>query len=75
MKTTMDLDGIYKLKRLDCGTDIGFVFRDDFYPAGYLDARVPGDVRTALRSYGLIDGYYLGKDLDKERCAKTQTVL
>lgn len=67
MKTTMDLDGIYKLKRLDCGTDIGFVFRDDFYPAGYLDARVPGDVRTALRSYGLIDGYYLGKDLDKER--------
>ena len=56
MKTTMDLDGIYKLKRLDWGRDIGFVFRDDFYPAGYLDARVPGDVRTALRSYGLIDG-------------------
>ena len=67
MKTTINLDGIYKLKRLDYGTDIGFVFREDFYPAGYLDIKVPGDVRTALREYGLIDGYYLGKNLDKER--------
>lgn len=63
----IDLDGVYKLKRLDYGTDIGFVFADDFYPAGYLDANVPGDVRTALKAYGLIDGYYLGKDLDRER--------
>ena len=67
MKTTINLDGIYKLKRLDYGTDIGFVFQQDFYPAGYLDIKVPGDVRAALREYGLIDGYYLGKNLDKER--------
>lgn len=63
----INLDGVYKLKRLDYGTDIGFVFADDFYPAGYLNANVPGDVRTALKAYGLIDGYYLGKDLDRER--------
>ena len=63
----MGLNGNYKLKRLDFGTDISFVFQDDFYPAGYLDIQVPGDVRTALRQYGLIDGYYLGKNLDGER--------
>lgn len=63
----MGLSGNYKLKRLDFGTDISFVFQDDFYPAGYLDIQVPGDVRTALRQYGLIDGYYLGKNLDGER--------
>lgn len=63
----ISLDGVYRLKRLDYGTDIGFVFADSFYPAGYLDAEVPGDVRTVLRAQGLIDGYYLGKDLDRER--------
>lgn len=66
MKRT-GLNGNYKLKRLEFGTDISFVFRDDFYPAGYLDIQVPGDVRTALKKYGLIDGYYLGKNLDRER--------
>lgn len=63
----ISLDGIYKLKRLEHGADIGPVFSDGFFPAGYLDARVPGDVRSTLREYGLIDGYYLGKDLDRER--------
>lgn len=63
----INLDGVYQLKRLDYGTDIGFVFADDFYPAGYLNTNVPGDIRTTLKAYGLIDGYYLGKDLDRER--------
>lgn len=63
----ISLDGIYKLKRLEYGAEIGPVFSENFFPAGYLDARVPGDVRTVLRQEGLIDGYYLGKDLDKER--------
>ncbi len=63
----ISLDGIYKLKRLEYGAETGPVFSENFFPAGYLDARVPGDVRTVLREQGLIDGYYLGKDLDKER--------
>ena len=63
----LSLDGIYKLKRLEYGADMGPVFSENFFPAGYLDARVPGDVRTVLREQGYIDGYYLGKNLDKER--------
>lgn len=63
----ISLDGMYKLKRLEHGADTGPVFSNDFFPTGYLDAPVPGDVRSVLRAYGLIDGYYLGKNLDKER--------
>ena len=63
----LSLDGIYKLKRLEYGADMGPVFSEKFFPAGYLDARVPGDVRSVLREQGYIDGYYLGKNLDKER--------
>lgn len=63
----ISLDGIYKLKKLRYGEDIGFVFQDNFYPAGWLDAKVPEDVRETLQRYGLIDGYYLGKNLDAER--------
>ena len=63
----ISLDGIYKLKKLRYGEDIGFVFQDNFYPAGWLDAKVPEDVRETLQRYGLIDGYYLGKNLDVER--------
>lgn len=63
----LSLDGIYKLKRLEYGADMGPVFSEEFFPTGYLDARVPGDVRTVLREQGYIDGYYLGKNLDKER--------
>lgn len=63
----ISLDGTYKLKRLKHGAKIGPVFSNHFFPAGYLDAPVPGDVRSVLKKYGLIDGYYLGKDLDRER--------
>ena len=44
----ISLDGIYKLKRLEYGAETGPVFSENFFPAGYLDARVPGDVRTVL---------------------------
>lgn len=63
----INLNGIYQVKQLAYGTDVGFVFQKDFYPAGYLQAEVPEDVRTTLRRYGLIDGYYFGKDLERER--------
>lgn len=63
----ISLNGIYQLKRLEYGADMSPVFSENFFPAGYLDARVPGDVRTVLREQGLIDGYYLGKNLDRER--------
>lgn len=63
----ISLNGIYKLKRLKHGESMEFVFSEKFYPAGWLDARVPEDVRETLQRYGLIDGYYLGKDLDRER--------
>ena len=53
----ISLNGIYQLKRLEYGADMGPVFSENFFPAGYLDARVPGDVRTVLREQGYIDGY------------------
>ena len=61
------LDGLWRLKRWDPDASLEEVFAPAFYPEGWLDAPVPGDVRTALTARGLIDGYYLGKALDQER--------
>lgn len=63
----IDLNGHWYLKRFDHEASHSFVFDGSFLPEGWLDARVPGDVRTVLRERGLIEGHYLGKTLDKER--------
>ncbi len=66
--TITALNGNYKLKFYDHGTFcIEEVMDAGFYPDSWMDTRVPEDVRTALKRYGYIDGYYYGKDLDKER--------
>ena len=63
----MDLNGTWRLRKAPHGQSHSFVFEPGFTAAGWLEAQVPGDVRTALRAGGYIDGYYLGKELDKER--------
>lgn len=63
----MDLNGTWRLRRCEFSEPHDFVFSPDFLPEGWLEAPVPGDVRTALRTRGLIDGHYLGKELEKER--------
>lgn len=63
----LNLDGLWRLKSWEPGAPLDPVFAPAFLPEGWLEAPVPGDVRTALSSRGLIDGYYLGKALDKER--------
>ena len=66
--TVTALEGSYKLKYYDYNTfQIDEIMKDTFYPDDWMDTRVPEDVRTALKRYGYIDGYYYGKDLDKER--------
>ncbi len=62
------LDGRYKLKYFEHGTfDIQDIICDNFYPEEWLDAYVPEDVRTTLKRAGYLDGYYYGKNLDRER--------
>lgn len=63
----ISLNGTWRLKRCDYAEPHDYVFAPDFLPEGWLDAPVPGDVRTALKARGLIDGDYLGKELDRER--------
>ena len=63
----MNLNGTWRLCKLPHGQSHSFVFERDFTAAGWLEAQVPGDVRTALRAGGYLDGYYLGKQLDGER--------
>lgn len=63
----INLNGSWYLKCLNHQDSHAFVFDGAFLPEGWLDAPVPGDVRTALRARGLIDGHYLGKKLDQER--------
>lgn len=63
----LKLDGLWRLKRWDPDAPLTEVFDPAFLPEGWLEAPVPGDVRTALSARGLIDGYYLGKALDSER--------
>ena len=64
----ISLNGTYKLKYFDHDSfHIEEVMRDDFFPDGWLDTSVPEDVRTVLRRQGYLDGYYYGKNLDKER--------
>lgn len=62
-----DLNGTWSLKPIDFSESHDFVFAPGFLPEGWLEAPVPGDVRTALRKRGLIDGFYQGKALDEER--------
>lgn len=67
MKVT-GLEGNYKLKIYDYHSfSIDEIMSPAFYPDDWMDTRVPEDVRTVLKRYGYIDGYYYGKDLDKER--------
>lgn len=64
----MTLDGMYKLKYFEHGAfRIEDVMRDGFFPGDWIDANVPEDVRTTLRRYGYLSGYYYDKDLDQER--------
>lgn len=63
----IDLNGIWHLKRCQYTESHEYVFSPAFFPEGWLEAPVPGDVRTALKARGLIDGDYLGKNLDQER--------
>lgn len=63
----IDLNGVWRLKRHTHGEPCREAIEDGFIPDGWLDVRVPGDVRTALRQYGFISGHYLGKKLDDER--------
>ena len=63
----IDLNGTWRLKRCAHTDAHSDVFSPDFLPEGWLEAPVPGDVRTALKARGLIDGDYLGKELDRER--------
>jgi beta-mannosidase len=61
------LDGTWKLTWKAHNAPIPDFLRDDFVPSGWIDAPVPGDVRTALRRRGIITGYFYGKDLEAER--------
>lgn len=64
----IELNGNYKLKYFEPKTfQIDEVLDPHFFPADWMDTCVPEDVRSALRRYGYLDGYYFGKDLDKER--------
>ena len=63
----IDLNGTWRLKRCQHTESHEYVFSPAFIPEGWLEAPVPGDVRTALKARGLIEGDYLGKDLDQER--------
>lgn len=63
----IDLNGTWRLKRCQTTDSHEEVFGEAFLPEGWLEAPVPGDVRTALKARGLIDGDYLGKDLQQER--------
>lgn len=66
--TITGLNGNYKLTFYDHDAfRIEEIMDAGFYPDGWMDARVPEDVRTTLKRYGYIDGYYYGKDLDRER--------
>ena len=69
--TVTALEGSYKLKYYDYNTfQIDEIMKDTFYPDDWMDTRVPEDVRTALKRYGYIDGYYYGKDLDRKDGSK-----
>ena len=66
--TVTGLNGKYKLKYYDYGVfQIEELMQETFYPDDWIDTDVPEDVRTALKRYGYLDGYYYGKNLDKER--------
>lgn len=67
MYRKVSLSGKYWLTHLEHGADDSFVFNAGFVPYGWLEARVPEDVRTALRRNGFISGHFLGKDVDQER--------
>ena len=61
MKVT-GLEGNYKLKIYDYHSfSIDEITSPAFYPDDWMDTRVPEDVRTVLKRYGYIDGYYYGK--------------
>ena len=64
----IELNGNYKLKYFEPQSfRIEQVQDPHFFPVDWMDTRVPEDVRSVLRRYGYLDGYYFGKDLDKER--------
>lgn len=63
----ISLNGTWRLKRCGHAESHSDVFAPDFLPEGWIDAPVPGDVRTALKARGFIDGDYFGKALDQER--------
>lgn len=64
----IQLCGDYKLKYYDFQTFcIDEVIDSHFFPDDWMDTQVPEDVRTVLRRYGYLDGYYFGKDLNRER--------
>lgn len=66
--TITGLNGNYKLKYYEYDTFcIAEAMDANFYPDDWMDTEVPEDVRTVLKRYGYIDGYYYGKDLDRER--------
>ena len=63
----INLNGTWHIKCCQYTDSHEYVFLSDFFPEGWLEAQVPGDIRIALKKQGLIDGNYFGKNLDKER--------
>ena len=63
----IDLNGRWKLTCVEHGTDIAPFLAEDFVPEGWLDARVPEDVRATLRRAGAIRGNTYEKREDEER--------
>lgn len=64
----INLNGTFKLKYYEPDTfHIGETLKPNFYPDDWMNTSVPEDVKTALKRYGYIDGYYYGKNLQEER--------
>ena len=64
---THDLSGAWKVTWTPHGSDIGNILAPDFVPEGWLDARVPEDIRATLRRAGAIRGNTYDKREDEER--------
>lgn len=56
------LNGTWKVQYFPYGQDTGFIFDDGFWPEGWLETKVPEDIKTVLIRNGLITADYYGKD-------------